>query len=192
MVFLPSLKKAIASISLSSASGAMSVVWMIRDTVPASPKNRYMVECCQFIRSSQCFSATLYNWSLGPSANCSASIPGQHSTIFSVQMIYIFFLFSRFMQKCPQSNYEHRDLQTNNREEEHNRAFNDLQAALWSFTGQSTGADVLVPAGGVPERVLSCPPDSSYQEEASWECMALEASHDLHYVGGNKSVSGYG
>lgn len=58
----------------------MSVVWTIRETIPASPKKRYIVECCQFIRSSQCFSAELYNWSLGPSANCSAKIPGVQST----------------------------------------------------------------------------------------------------------------
>lgn len=80
MFFLPSLKKATASISLSRARGATSVVWTIRETIPARPKKRYMVECCQFITSSQCFSAALYNWSLGPSANCSAKIPGVHST----------------------------------------------------------------------------------------------------------------
>lgn len=79
--FLPSLKKAIANINRSSAMGATSVVWTIRETIPASPKKRYIVECCQFIRSSQCFSAELYNWSLGPSANCSAKIPGVQSGV---------------------------------------------------------------------------------------------------------------
>lgn len=47
---------------------------------------------------------------------------------------------------------------------------------------------MLVPAGGVPQGVLSCPPDPGYQEEASRERVALEASHDFHYVGGNKSI----
>lgn len=82
--FLPSLKKAIANINRSSARGATSVVWTIRETIPASPKKRYMVECCQFIRSSQCFSAELYNWSLGPSANCSAKIPGVQSALLFI------------------------------------------------------------------------------------------------------------
>lgn len=79
---LPSLKKAIASSSLSRARGAASVMWIIRDTVPARPKNRYMVVCCQFITSSQCCSVELYSWSLGPSAaNCSASIPEEHHRV---------------------------------------------------------------------------------------------------------------
>lgn len=80
MLVLPSLKKATASINLSSARGATSVVWTTSETIPASPKKRYIVECCQFIISSQCFSAELYSWSLGPSANCSAKIPGGQST----------------------------------------------------------------------------------------------------------------
>lgn len=69
-----------ANINRSRASGATSVVWRTRETIPASPKKRYMVECCQFMISSHCFSAELYNWSLGPSANCSARIPGVQST----------------------------------------------------------------------------------------------------------------
>lgn len=75
---------------------------------------------------------------------------------------------------------EQRHLPTNKREKEDDRAFDDLQAALRGSTGQSTGADMLVPAGGVPQRVLSCPPDPSYQEEASGERVALEASHVFH------------
>lgn len=83
-----------------------------------------------------------------------------------------------------------RSIPTNKREKEYDRAFGDLQAALRRSAGQPAGADILVPAGGVPERVLSRPPDPGYQEEASRECMAFEASHDLPYGGGNKSIGG--
>lgn len=61
---------------------------------------------------------------------------------------------------------------------------------LRGSTGQPAGADILVPAGGVPKRVLYRPPDPGYQEEAARERMALEASHDLPYGGGNKSIGG--
>lgn len=69
---------------------------------------------------------------------------------------------------------------TNKGEKDYNRALDHLQPALQDSTGQSTGAHVLVPAGNMPERMLSCPPETSYQEEASRECMTLEASHDSH------------
>lgn len=66
---------------------------------------------------------------------------------------------------------------TNKREEEYDGAFDDLQAALRGSAGQPSGADVLVPAGGVPERVLSSPPESRHQEEASRQRVALKAPH---------------
>ncbi len=82
------------------------------------------------------------------------------------------------------------NLHTNKGEEEYDRAFDDLQAALWGSAGQPSGAYVLVPAGGVPERVLSGPPDPSDQKEAPRERMALEASHDSRHLnrGWNKSI----
>lgn len=70
------------------------------------------------------------------------------------------------------------DRHTDDREEEHNGTFDDFQAALQSPAGQAAGADVLVPAGGVPEWVLPSPPDPKDQEKASGQRMALEASHD--------------
>lgn len=83
-VISPSVKKASANINLSSASGAASVVWTTRDTAPVRPKNKYMVECCQFIRSSHCFSTELYKWKAGPlAAYCSARIPREHSRIIN-------------------------------------------------------------------------------------------------------------
>lgn len=72
-----------------------------------------------------------------------------------------------------------RNQRTDNREEEYDGTFDDFQAALQRPAGQAAGADVLVPAGGVPERVLASPPDPKDQEKASRQCMALEASHDL-------------
>lgn len=71
---------------------------------------------------------------------------------------------------------------TNKGEEDYNRALDHLQPVLQASAGQSTGADVLVPAGNMPERMLPCPPESSYQEEASGERMTLEAPHDLHCI----------
>lgn len=77
---------------------------------------------------------------------------------------------------------------TNDGEKEHYGAFDDLQAALQSPAGQPAGADVLVPAGGVPERVLARPPDPRHKEEASGERMALEASHDSTYPWGTTKL----
>lgn len=73
-------------------------------------------------------------------------------------------------------------LLTNQREEEYDRALNDLQAPLRGSAGQSSGTYVLVPAAGVPERVLSGPPDASYEEEAPGERMALEAPHGSQHL----------
>lgn len=72
-----------------------------------------------------------------------------------------------------------RDQRTDDREEEYDGAFNDFQAALQSPAGQAAGADVLVSASGVPERVLASPPDPKEQKKASRQSMALEASHGL-------------
>lgn len=77
---------------------------------------------------------------------------------------------------------------TNDGEKEHYGAFDDLQAALQSPAGQPAGAYVLVPAGGVPERVLPRPPDPRHEEEASGERMALEASHDSAYPWGTTKL----
>lgn len=70
------------------------------------------------------------------------------------------------------------ELLTNKREKKYDSVFNDLQAALWGSAGQTGGTYVLIPAGGVPERVLSRPPDPNYEEEAPREGMTLEAAHD--------------
>lgn len=82
------------------------------------------------------------------------------------------------------------DLLTNKREKEQDRVLNDLQAALWGSAGQASGAYVLVPAGGVPERVLSCPPDASYEEEGPREGVTFEAAHDSsqHLSHGKKQM----
>lgn len=102
-VFLPSVKKASANINLSSASGAASVVWMTRDTAPIIPKNRYMVECCQFIRSSQCFSTELYKWKAGPlAAYCSARIPARTQQIKKYTLTH---LTSNQVGELPRNKY---------------------------------------------------------------------------------------
>lgn len=50
---------------------------------------------------------------------------------------------------------------THKREKDHDGTLDELQPALRGSTGQSTGAQTLVPTGNVPEQMLSCPPDSS-------------------------------
>ena len=67
---------------------------------------------------------------------------------------------------------------TNHREEEHEEALNDLQAALGRPAGQAGGAQALVTACGVPEGVLPRPPQPTDQEEAPRKSVALEATHD--------------
>ena len=67
---------------------------------------------------------------------------------------------------------------TDHREEEHEGALHDLQAALGRSAGQAGGAKALVTAGGVPEGVLPGPPQPADQEEAPRKSVALEASHD--------------
>lgn len=86
-----------------------------------------------------------------------------------------------------------RDQRTHDREEEYDGTLDDLQPALQSPAGQAAGADVLVPAGGVPERVLASPPDPKEQEKASRQRVALEASHGLSLQphGTNRAISGY-
>lgn len=86
-----------------------------------------------------------------------------------------------------------RDQRTDNREEEYDGTFDDFQAALQSPAGQAAGANVLVPARGVPERVLASPPDPKEQEKASRQSMALKASHGLGLQpqGKNRAISGY-
>lgn len=86
-----------------------------------------------------------------------------------------------------------RDQRTDDREKQYDDTFHDFQPALQSPAGQAAGADVLVPAGGVPERVLASPPDPKDQEKASRQCMALEASHGLGLQpqGKNRAISGY-
>lgn len=85
------------------------------------------------------------------------------------------------------------DQRTDDREEEYDSTFDDFQPALQSSAGQTAGADVLVPAGGVPERVLASPPDPKEQEKASRQRVALEASHGLGLqpLGRNRAISGY-
>lgn len=67
---------------------------------------------------------------------------------------------------------------TNKGEKEYDRALRDLQAPLRGSAGQPSGTDALVPAGGVPQRVLHRPPNPGNEEKGPGESVAPEATHD--------------
>lgn len=102
-----------------------------------------------------------------------------HSTIKVIWFYLVGFLKYRgSLKNVTLDIHGRRNRRTDDREEEYNGTFDDFQTPLQSPAGQATGADILVPAGGVPERVLPSPPDPKDQEKASGQRMALEASHD--------------
>lgn len=70
------------------------------------------------------------------------------------------------------------DTLTNKGEKEYDWALNDLQPSLWGSASQTSRTNTLVPARGMPNRVLYRPPNPGNKEEGPRESVASEAAHD--------------